>query len=116
MKLMSILLATVTLVACSDSGSDQIEKTDQSSHFSSLPASSSERVVLKGKMSFWMYEGSAGCYGELMRGTEAIQLWVDAESCADKEFAENQDTSVEVTFNPDNQYGPGKTYTITKFL
>ena len=62
-----------------------------------------------------MYEGAAGCYGAITDGATEVNLWIDAESCGEKEYDENEAASVEVTFNSDNQYGPGKTYTITSF-
>ena len=68
-----------------------------------------------GKMAFWMFEGDAGCYGAIADGNSEVQLWVDADKCEDVEYSENEDASVEVTFSTENQYGPGDTYTITKF-
>lgn len=62
-----------------------------------------------------MYEGDAGCYGTIEKGAQEVQLWIDADSCGDKEYQESEPASVVVTYNPDNQYGPGKTYTIVEF-
>ena len=66
-------------------------------------------------MSFWMYEGAAGCYGTITDGLSEVNLWVSEESCVEIDYSENEATSVEVTFRSENQYGPGKTYTITSF-
>ena len=102
------------LVACSDS-SNQASETVSGDSFPTLPTSSSERVTLEGQMSFWMFEGDAGCYGTIVKGSQEVQLWVGADTCGDREYAENEAASVEVTYKTDNQYGPGKTYTITRF-
>ena len=111
--ILAIFLSGV-LVACSDS-SDQASETVSGGSFPALPTSSSERVTLEGQMSFWMYEGDAGCYGTIVRGSREVQLWADADDCGHREYAENAFASVEVTYREDNQYGPGETYTIPRF-
>lgn len=115
-KFFIIIVVSVLSIGCSDS-SNEPNNTDQAiqaSHLN-LPTSTSEKMVISGEMIFWMYEGSAGCYGDiLVKGVE-INLWINENSCGEKEFKENQAASVEITFNPKNQYGPGKTYTITSF-
>ena len=113
-KLAIPLIALACLSACSDSNDADL-KISGNSTFPPLPSNSSERVTLTGKMSFWMYEGEAGCYGTITSGSEEVNLWIDADSCGEKVFDENEQVSVEVTFSPDNQYGPGATYTITRF-
>ncbi|MDX1408591.1 MAG: hypothetical protein R3330_10675 [Saprospiraceae bacterium] len=105
------LLVVLLVSGCSDSP-DMSEADKESAGFPSGP---DERALLTGSMSFWMYEGSAGCYGTLETGGQSVSLWVDADSCGEREYHEGESASVEVTFNPDNQYGPGKTYTITRF-
>ncbi len=109
------ILFAAGLAACSDSA-DESSGTSAGSSFPPLPTSSSERVTLTGKMSFWMYEGAGGCFGTIASGSQEVQLWIDADGCGDQDYAENEDASVEVTFKADNQYGPGETYTITRFL
>ena len=42
-------------------------------------------------------------------------LWIDADACGDTEYAENAPASVDITWLEDNQWGPGNTYTITRF-
>ena len=111
---LTILTLSCVLLACSDSSEQVTESTSENS-FPPLPTDSSERVNLSGKMSFWMYEGEAGCYGTIVKGSQEVQLWIDSNSCGEREYAENEDASVEVTFRSDNQYGPDKTYTITRF-
>ena len=111
---LAIVALSCVSIACSDSSEEVAGSTSEAS-FPSLPTTSSERVVLEGKMAFWMYEGEAGCYGTIVKGSQEVQLWIDAGSCGDREYAENANASVEVTFRSDNQYGPGKTYTITRF-
>ena len=112
----TIALFTVLLfiAGCSD-GNGPASDQPASSNQVSLPESPSERVNLTGEMSFWIYEGAAGCYGTLILQGKEIQVWVDADTCGDREYEENQRATLELTFNPDNQYGPGKTYTITSF-
>ena len=112
----TIALFTVLMfiVGCSD-GNDSASDQAASSNQVSLPESPSERATLTGEMSFWMYEGAAGCYGTLVSQGKEIQVWVAADRCSDREYEENQSATLELTFNPDNQYGPGKTYTITSF-
>lgn len=82
---------------------------------SALPTNRSERVLLEGRMSFWMYEGDAGCYATLVRGAEEVELWSDAEICAGQEYAENQPAAVVVTYRADQQWGPGDSYSVIEF-
>ena len=113
-RTISLFSVLIFITACSDGngpGPGQAASTNQVS----FPESPSERVNLTGEMSFWMYEGAAGCYGTLVSQGEEVQVWVDADTCGDREYEENQRATLELTFNPDNQYGPGKTYTITSF-
>ena len=111
-----LLSAAISLAACSkEPEPSEAAGTSEASSLPRLPTSSSERVLLEGKMNFWMYEGDAGCYGSLERDGEEVQLWIDAESCGEKEYAEGEDAAVVVTFRSDEQYGPGKTYTIVEF-
>ncbi len=109
------ILLLLFLSACSESENDDSKHSNSDKGFQSLPSNESERTIVNGRMSFWMYEGDAGCYGTLAKGISEIQLWIDADSCIDKSYSENQKASVEITFNQSNQYGPGKTYTITAF-
>lgn len=110
-----VLFAVLILIAgCSDgngSASNQLASSEQIS----LPESPSERVNITGEMAFWMYEGAAGCYGTLVSQGKEIQVWVDADTCGDREYEENQRAALELTFNPGEQFGPGKTYTIKSF-
>ncbi|ABD79705.1 hypothetical protein [Saccharophagus degradans] len=118
MKLWKLVVISLVLfgAACSDRTTNELEQPKETSGaFPTLPTSSHEVVTLSGKMSFWMYEGDAGCYGAITDGINEIQLWVNVEKCGDREYAENEAVSVDVTFNSDNQYGPGKTYTIIAF-
>lgn len=62
-----------------------------------------------------MYEEAAGCYGALSTPQTEIQLWVDVDTCGEREYKDKEQATVEITFNPDNQYGAGKTYAITSF-
>lgn len=113
----ALLIAAIALHALSGcSESDTQASTEASGSFATLPADSKESAVLSGEISFWMHEGDAGCYGTITDGVSEVQLWTDVDTCGEKEYSENQRASVEVTFRSDNQYGPGTTYTITKFL
>ena len=111
---LAIITLSCLLLACSDS-SEQVNNSVSEDNFPPLPTNSSERVKLNGKMSFWMYEGEAGCYGTIVKGSQEVQLWIDSDGCGEREYAENENASVEVTFRSDNQYGPDKIYTITRF-
>jgi len=115
--LLTIAIAA-SVAACSDTEDTNSHNSSSSAGnpFPTLPSSSLESAVLEGKMTFWMYEGDAGCYGSIFDGNAEVQLWVDATTCGDTDYAENAEARVEVTFNPDNQYGPGKTFTIKSFL
>lgn len=115
MKRVIVLSAVFMFIAgCSDGNAPASEQAASSNQVS-LPESPNERVNLTGEMSFWMYEGAAGCYGTLVSQGNEIQVWVGADTCGDREYEENQRATLELTFNPNNQYGPGKTYTITSF-
>ncbi|MGH1448071.1 MAG: hypothetical protein ACRBBM_01415 [Pseudomonadaceae bacterium] len=113
-RFIGLIAVLIIIAGCSDdngSASSQAASANQVV----LPEDASERVSLTGEMSFWMYEGAAGCYGTLVSQGEEVQVWVDADSCGDREYEENQSATLELTFDPENQYGPGKTYTITSF-
>lgn len=112
----SIALFAVLLfiTGCSD-GAGPASDDSVGSNQIDLPERSSDRIKLAGEMSFWMYEGEAGCYGTLLSQGEEIQVWVDADACGEREYEENQQVTLELTFDPANQYGPGRTYTITAF-
>ena len=111
--ILAIFLSSA-IFACSDS-SDPANETGSGESFPALPTSRSERVTLNGQMSFWMFEGEAGCYGTIVSDYQEVQLWVSADDCSDRDYGDNESASVEVTYRKDNQYGPGKTYTITRF-
>lgn len=113
-RTIALFTVLIFIAGCSDGNRSESDQPASSNQIS-LPESPGERVNLTGEMSFWMYEGAAGCYGTLVSQGKEIQVWVDAETCGDREYEENQRASLELTFNPDNQYGPGKTYTITSF-
>lgn len=44
-----------------------------------------------------MYEGAAGCYGALTDALNEEELWIDSDTCSEKEFGENEMVSLEVT-------------------
>jgi hypothetical protein len=113
-RTIALFTVLVLITGCSDSGGPESNQPAKSNQVS-LPENPSERANITGEMSFWMYEGSAGCYGTLVSQGKEIQVWVDADTCGEREYEENQSATLELTFNPDNQYGPGKTYTITSF-
>ncbi len=110
---LSILLV-ITLAACSEPNNPKDAVSSHAS-FPALPINPSETVIVSGKMVFWMYEGDGGCFGSISDGAQELQLWVDVTTCGEAEYKENESASVEITFNPKNQYGPGKTYTIVSF-
>lgn len=112
-KYFIIVALSIFIFSCSDS--DEEPKTIDEATSINLPTNASEKVILSGLMSFWMYEGSAGCYGSLTIDISEVNLWVNADSCGEKEYKENESASVEVIYDTSNQYGPGKTYTITSF-
>lgn len=116
----NILLAFVLsiLSACGSSEEPSAEASPQvnTAAFPVLPADDTERVVLEGIMTFWMVEGAAGCYGSISDGVKEVQLWVNASACEKVEYAEDVKAKVEVTFNQEEQFGPGDTYTIVNFL
>ena len=111
------VLLVLGLAGCSDSGNEVAAPGAllSATPFPTLPASPSETVVLDGAMTFWMYEGDGGCFGTISDGVQELWLWVDVDTCGDVEYEDNEHTVVEVTFNPDNQFRPGKTYTIVGF-
>ncbi len=107
----------LALGACSESGSESTATSTagKGRSFPALPTSTSESATLEGRMRFWMYEGDGGCFGTITDGTKDLELWVDVDTCGDKDYAENAPATVTVTFNPENQYGSGKMYTIVSF-
>lgn len=118
MKQPLLLLALMLFIAgCSDSSSDSDPSTANAAHaFPPLPTSAADPVTLSGSMSFWMYEGDGGCFGTITDGLAEVWLWVDVDTCGETDYEENQPAKVEVIFSQENQYGPEKMYTITRFL
>lgn len=115
-KIVSALFTAVLISGCSDTGSSNTPTTSGSqTGFSSLPESSAEKVTVSGNMIAWLYEGDGGCFGTLRSGSSEIELWADVETCGDKDYADDEEASVEITYNTGNQYGDDKTYTITEF-
>ncbi|MEH6567295.1 MAG: hypothetical protein V7756_18365 [Halopseudomonas sp.] len=116
MRTGGLLTALTALTGCSDG--NEAESTIPAGNnvgFPALPAMPEERVTLNGRMTFWMYEGDGGCFGSISDGMQEVELWVDVETCDQVEYPENAPASVEVTYRPDNQYAPGKLYTIVSF-
>ncbi len=113
----TLFVVLISIMGCSDGNAPESDEAAQSNQANqvSLPESLNDRVNLTGEMSFWMYEGAAGCYGTFVSQGKEVQVWVDADTCDDREYAENQPVTLELTFNPENQYGPGTTYTIKSF-
>jgi hypothetical protein len=113
----TLFVVLISIMGCSDGNAPESDESAQSNQANqvSLPEGPNDRVKLTGEMSFWMYEGAAGCYGAFVSQGKEVQVWVDADTCGDREYAENQPATLELTFNPENQYGPGTTYTITSF-
>lgn len=113
----ALICSTLLLTACSEEpgGVGGSEPSTAGSELPALPTTRSERVLLEGKMSFWMYEGDAGCYGTLVRGVEEVELWADVETCAEHEYADNEPAAVVVTYRSDEQWGAGDSYSIVEF-
>ena len=103
------------LTACGTDSDEESNLRATSKNALELPTSPGEKVLLEGKMTFWMWEGSAGCYGAVESDGQEIKLWADAVACENVNYNENQQVSIKVTFNPLNQYGPGETYTVLQF-
>ena len=105
-------LLCLSLSACGDAPQEPL---DSRANGLALPTGPHETITVSGKMTFWMYEGDAGCYGSLLTGGQEVELWIDADACGDTEYAENAPASVDITWREDNQWGPVNTYTITRF-
>lgn len=110
---LSIAALCAVLAACSDSAPGGAAYSGDS--FPDLPTSNTDMTTLEGLMTSWKYEGSTGCYGTISDGNTVVQLWMDALSCGDQNVKENEQVSIDVIFAEENQYGPGKTYTIIYF-
>ena len=113
--LCTVLLFSTVLTACGKDSNEEPELGATSVDTLDLPTSPSEKVLLKGKMTYWDWEGDAGCYGTFEKDGQEVQLWANADACENVEYKENQQVSIKVTFNPDEQWGPGNTYTVTNF-
>ncbi|HET9047873.1 MAG TPA: hypothetical protein VFN29_02745 [Chiayiivirga sp.] len=109
----TVLASVIALTACSNGAEPG---ASSASALPTLPTNSSERVLIQGKMVFWMYEGEGGCFGTLDRGSDEVQLWIDANACGEREFTEGEQASVVVTFRSDEQWDESqKSYTIVEF-
>ena len=108
--ILPFLVSLGFLGGCSDSSNEIIQ-----SGFDKLLQSSTDYVEINGTITFWMYEGDGGCFGSISKGGDEIQLWVGVDACGEHEYKEGEIATFEITFNSENQYGPGKTYTITEF-
>jgi len=107
-------LATTGCSSNSDTDSSLVETGDVA--FPALPTNSSEQVLVEGAMNNWFYEGDAGCYGTLKRGSSEIEVWIDADGCGEREYDEGARAAVVVTYRESEQWMPGKkSYTIVEF-
>lgn len=107
-----LVLSFSVLISSCGNNSDDVPAQGAAQAAVELPPQSGEIVEISGVMTFWMHEGSAGCYGTLESDSNEIQLWSDADRCGDSDFTENEQATVRIRYSEDNQYGPGTTYTV----
>ena len=115
LPLYAALVFSIVLTACGKDTNDNPELGAASVSKLDLPTSPSDKVLLNGKMTYWDWEGDAGCYGTLEQDGQEVQLWANADSCKNVSYNENQEVAIKVTFNPDEQWAPGNTYTVISF-
>jgi len=112
---LALLIVGLVVTACSKDSDDAPQLAEARSEPPKLPTGSDEVVQLKGTMSFWIHEEATGCYGILKVGRQDVQLWSSSKKCAGVKYSDDQSTRLKVTYKPENQYGPGMTYTVVGF-
>ncbi len=103
-KYLKVLLSSIVisqLSACSESRNEN-EVSDSSSYVS-LPTNSSSPVEIEGEITFWMWEGDAGCYGEINSAGNVIELWSEADLCVDEKITEGEVRTLSIIFEQDMQ-------------
>ncbi|WP_341708401.1 hypothetical protein [Halopseudomonas sp.] len=121
MKIVGLMVLLSLLVGCSESAEEQGSVNVGAaggSAFPVLPMSTSDSVELTGAMTWWFWEGDAGCFGTLSDGEQSIELHAEADLCESIEYDDGQEATVRVTFDPGKQYAPDnkKMYSITDFI
>ncbi|WVM91944.1 hypothetical protein ULG90_19265 [Halopseudomonas pachastrellae] len=80
-----------------------------------LPTGPHETITVSGKMTSGCTKATPAATAACSPAVRRVELWIDADACGDTEYAENAPASVDITWREDNQWGPGNTYTITRF-
>lgn len=100
-KILAAAIVISQLSACSESSNEN--EAYASSSYISLPTDSSSPVDIEGEITFWMWEGDAGCYGEINSAGNVIELWSEADLCVDEKVTEGEVRTLSIIFEQDMQ-------------
>lgn len=101
LKLLTSIIFLSQLSACSQSSNENEDSS--SSSYISLPTDSSTPVEIEGEVTFWMWEGDAGCYGEINSGGKVVELWSEADLCVDEKVTEGEVRTFSIIFEEAKQ-------------
>jgi len=120
-----MLIPILALFSCSNDDAAELAQEDAThAEFQNLYAkfpilpTSDETTKLTGAMTWWFWEGDAGCFGTISDGRQNLNVYATADLCVTIEYAENERAVIEVVYDSEHQYsGNGlSVYTIVKFI
>ena len=104
-------LLTFLFSSCSSDNSDNIEDSANPSASIDFPISEYDEVDVRGKITYWYFDGNGGCHGFIELGGKEYALWDEDDLCNGK-YSEGQVTNIKITYKSDHQYGQDTTYTV----
>jgi hypothetical protein len=114
----SIVVATALGTACSDSTTPE-KSAAELQRFPDLPEGTSSPVTLTGKVTDWLFEGDAGCFGASTGGHTSIEVYSGADLCEPMKTDAGATIKVDIIYEQDKpqDIGDGQkpSCTITKF-
>ena len=93
---------TVFIASCSET---EIEAEAEASTATSvsLPLADAGSQRIESVVTFWLWEGDAGCFGELDISGKTINVWAEADLCVDEEVQEGSKISIDIALESEKQ-------------